>query len=434
MGANLRHKEEPHTLVAILIMLWSHFQLYYMWYAAEKHQGHLWMPAGQELDNFATTFIERCSPTPRVVLCYGVYFIGQLLLAQFVPGFEMEGVPIEKLKGKRLPYLCNGYQCFYIALFSVLGCHAAGIWTLDELVTDFGRYLTVAVIWGNLTAVFWYLYGVATGGLGHNSGSPLYDMFMGRVLFPRIGRVDIKMVAEVRWSWLTLLLLTLSRAHEQYHEYGHVSNEMYFMLFAHWLYANACAKGEHFIVSTYDMHTEAYGWMLNFWNIAGVPFVYCFSSVYLSLRPPMDNAITWVYFALYCGVYWFWDVANYQKNDLRLSRLGDDRARNRKLFPQMPGSNLANPKMLQTPQGALLIDGLQLYGRKIHYTMDILKAFFWGAVTGFTGFLPFFYFVFFVGMIVHRYSRDDDRCSKKYGKHWEEYKRIIPYVFIPYVY
>ena len=53
------------------------------------------------------------------------------------------------------------------------------------------------------------------------------------------------------------------------------------MVLAHWLYANACAKGEHFIPYTWDITTERFGWMLCFWNFAGVPFLYCFQSLYI---------------------------------------------------------------------------------------------------------------------------------------------------------
>ena len=45
------------------------------------------------------------------------------------------------------------------------------------------------------------------------------------------------------------------------------------MMLAHWLYSNATVKGEHYIVGTWDMFHEKYGFMLNFWNIAGVPFM-----------------------------------------------------------------------------------------------------------------------------------------------------------------
>jgi hypothetical protein len=63
-------------------------------------------------------------------------------------------------------------------------------------------------------------------------------------------------VAEARWSWLTLALLTLSAAMKEYTTYGSVSLNMAILVFAHWLYSNATAKGEHCIPATWDMFHE----------------------------------------------------------------------------------------------------------------------------------------------------------------------------------
>ena len=103
----------------------------------------------------------------------------------------------------------------------------------------------------------------------YRTGIIIYDFFMGTVLYPRIGEVDIKMIAECRWSWLTLMILTMSCAMKQYENLGYVSREMGVMLVAHWLYSNATVKGEHYIPCTWDMFHEKFGWMLNFWNITG---------------------------------------------------------------------------------------------------------------------------------------------------------------------
>ena len=81
------------------------------------------------------------------------------------------------------------------------------------------------------------------------------------------------MVAEARWSWLTLAVITMSCCFKQFETTGTLSPSMATMMLAHWLYSNATVKGEHYIVGTWDMFHEKYGFMLNFWNIAGVPFM-----------------------------------------------------------------------------------------------------------------------------------------------------------------
>lgn len=76
----------------------------------------------------------------------------------------------------------------------------------------------------------------------------------------------------------------------------------------------------------------------------------------------------------------------------------------------------------------ILIDG---YARKIHYTADMFFALSWALITGFNSPLPWFYPIFFAVMISHRAYRDIKKCEAKYGEAWQEYKRQVPYLFIP---
>jgi delta24(24(1))-sterol reductase len=105
---------------------------------------------------------------------------------------------------------------------------------------------------------------------------------------------------------------------------------------------------------------------------------------------------------------------------------------NRKAFPVLPWSKLSEPmKVLKTPYGTLLVDGWYRYARKMHYTSDIVMALCWGLYCGLSSFLPFYYCCFFTVMIVHRWRRDEEKCRKKYKEYWDEYKKMVPYVFLP---
>ncbi|KAG7127044.1 hypothetical protein HYQ44_020149 [Verticillium longisporum] len=54
----------------------------------------------------------------------------------------------------------------------------------------------------------------------------------------------------VRIPWFIIFGLSCGAAARQYERYGYVSGEVLFLVVAHYLYANACAKGEQLIISS----------------------------------------------------------------------------------------------------------------------------------------------------------------------------------------
>lgn len=177
------------------------------------------------------------------------------------------------------------------------------------------------------------------------TGNVIYDFFMGASLNPRLlgGRIDIKMWAETRVSWTLLFLVTCSAAAEQHAQTGRVSAPMAAMVLAHFLYGNACTKGEECIPTTWDIFQENFGWMLCFWNLAGVPFLYATQSVYILRADPQHSPLYMAaVFALLLASYFLWDTANSQKNRFRMQRNGTDITR--VAPPQLPWGTLADPE------------------------------------------------------------------------------------------
>ena len=48
--------------------------------------------------------------------------------------------------------------------------------------------------------------------------------------------------------------------------------------------------------------------------------------------------------------------------------------------------------------------------------------------------VTYFYIVYFAILLIHREMRDEEKCMRKYGKDWEEYKKKVPWRLIPYIY
>eukprot|EP01012_Entosiphon_sulcatum_P025037 TRINITY_DN3029_c0_g1_i1.p1 TRINITY_DN3029_c0_g1~~TRINITY_DN3029_c0_g1_i1.p1 ORF type:complete len:481 (+),score=102.93 TRINITY_DN3029_c0_g1_i1:27-1445(+) len=425
---------------ALLIMIFSPVIMYYTWICIEFYGGTLAHPDGF-LDVFPWVgrmwghFLDRASPTWYATKVYLLYVLFQYVAAYVLPGPVVKGLPVPSLGNVQLEYLCNGVTAWYATVVAAVVLHFSGVFRIQSIVDNFGPLMTVAIIFGNFVTLVTYFSAIVLKKQHRMSGNFFYDIFMGAWLNPRLGKIDLKLWAEIRVPWTILFWISVSAAAKEYELRGYVGAPLLFMCLAHFLYVNACHKGEECIPTTWDIFYEKWGFMLIYWNLAGVPFTYCHSSLYLLKHGPVEHP-TWFIIFLYVTLllaYYVWDTANSQKNRFRMQLRGTYIPRN--TFPQLPWGTLHNPKYIKTKNGGtLLTDGWWGIARKIHYTADLYMALSWGMICGFNVFLPFFYFCFFLGVLTHRVTRDMERCAKKYGDDWKEYCRRVPYIFIPYVY
>lgn len=433
----------------------------YMFICLALHHGRLRSPL--EVD-FWLEGLPSIRPNTRATIIYMGFTVFQYITAASMPGIKVYGLPVPSLGGKQLEYLCNGVATWYLDLVLVLVLHNTGVFPITAVVDEIGPIMSVAMIWAIIVTIATYVVGVVSGRTHRMSGSLPYDMFMGAVLNPRIGNVDLKMWAEIRIPWKILFFISLSAAVKDHElnvarmiESGmmpqvwsvfggliqmnaiQTSAPLLFMVLAHCLYVNACMKGEECIPTTWDIFYEKFGYMLIFWNLAGVPFSYCYSTLYLLnqnlANEPIQHsgAYTAFLFVLLLAAYYVWDTANSQKNRFRMQQRGTYVERN--TFPQLPWGTIKNPTFIKTKHGnKLLTGGWWGWARKIHYTADLVMALSWGLITGFDSYIPYFYVTFFVVVLVHRVTRDHIHCKEKYGADFDEYCRQVPYVFIPFIF
>lgn len=362
----------------------------------------------------------------------------QLAFAWVMPGMAQNGLPVPSLDYEVLPYKCNALSSWYLTLVTAAVLHKTGIYRLPWIIENFGGLMTVAIATSFTVSATIDILGRTMNYGGKPirlSGVAIYDHFMGITLNPRLGPVDLKMFAEVRVPWVLLFLLALSGAVKQYEDLGYVTYGMFHMLLATGLYMNACAKGEHMIPQTWDMFHEKFGWMLIFWNMAGVPFTYCYPVIYMIRADPETYHFSWFGKAamlttlLVC--YYIFDTAMSQKSAFKMGEEYVDRG----AFPNLPGRVVENPTFIQTKHGnKLLTSGWWAYLRKPNYTADWIQSCTWGLSAGLNTPITLFYPIFFLAVLTHRCGRDFEKCERKYGEDWEEYCRVVKWRFIPYVY
>lgn len=179
-------------------------------------------PPKQSLLSEANT-VQDAAPNAWSVSFYMGLTAFQLALAFIMPGYKQEGLPVPSLDYKPLTYNCNALACWYATLLTSIVVHTTGILRLTGIIDNFGPLMTVSILWGFGFSILTYFTAIAQGTAIRMSGNFMYDFWMGAVLNPRVGNVDLKMFGEVRVPWVLLFYICVAGACKQYEEYGYLS-------------------------------------------------------------------------------------------------------------------------------------------------------------------------------------------------------------------
>ena len=231
--------------------------MYYMWVGATFYDGHFPLPANGEnsrqfLRHLAHLIYEGAYPSLKAWTIYWSFFVFEMVCYLYLPGVTTKGKPLPHKGGERLTYYCSGVWSFYVSIATLGILHYTGLFKLYTLIDEFGPIMSVAIISGYVMSIIAYFSAIYRGAEHRMTGYPIYDFFMGAELNPRIfGLLDFKMFFEVRIPWYMLFFISCGAAARQYEQFGWVSGEVAFLVMAHYLYANACSKGEECIVTTW---------------------------------------------------------------------------------------------------------------------------------------------------------------------------------------
>jgi 7-dehydrocholesterol reductase len=165
------------------------------------------------------------------------------------------------------------------------------------------------------------------------------------------------------------------------------------------------------------------------WGVCGwLPIVYTIAGLYLVAHPmhmsvPIGVLVTGV------GLLAIW--INYAADEQRRKvRASDGEAEVWGRKPELIHATYT-PADGQPRQNILLVSGWWGVARHFHYLPELTLATAWTIPVAFGRALPWFYPVFLTILLVHRSLRDDDRCARKYGAAWEEYRRRVPWRILP---
>jgi protein-S-isoprenylcysteine O-methyltransferase Ste14 len=300
-----------------------------------------------------------------------------------------------------------------------------GVLDLTWLADNFLPLTTAAIVFSSALAVAVYAASFKPGRLlaaGGNSGVACYDFWMGRELNPRAWGVDVKEFCELYPGMIGWGLLNLAFAYKQWVTLGRLTNSMVFVNVVELWYIMDGLYNEKSILTTMDITTDGFGFMLSFGDLAWVPFTFSTQARFLADHPQQQLSTLGLVAVMAVQLlgYTLFRGANGQKDAFRRD-------------PKHP--SVAKLKSMPTQRGTrLLISGYWGAARHINYLGDWIMGLAWCLPCGFSSIVPYFYSIYFASLLIHRERRDEAACRLKYGADWDKYCSLVPWRIVPYVY
>ncbi|KAK1775194.1 ergosterol biosynthesis ERG4/ERG24 [Copromyces sp. CBS 386.78] len=396
------------------------------------------------------------------------YHALSLVQYRILPGHHVEGTELST--GGRLKYKLNAFNSAMCTLaILAAGTIAQGaefpVWTF--ISDNFAQIISANILFASALAIFVYVRSfdvkpgnkdmreLAAGGV---TGSLIYDFYIGRELNPRItlpliGEVDIKEFMEMRPGLLGWIILNCAFIAKQYRQFGYVTDSILFITAIQAFYVFDGIYMEPAVLTTMDITTDGFGFMLSFGDVVWVPFMYSTQTRYLATHPQQLGAFGLIAVGTVLAAgYSIFRLSNSQKNNFRRN-------------PEDP--SVKHLKYLQTKTGSRLItSGWWGIARHINYLGDWLQSWPYSLPTGIAGYqilsagsgapgaitmldgrevvqgeargwgivFTYFYILYFAILLIHRDLRDDEKCSNKYGEDWEKYKKLVRWRIVPGIY
>lgn len=354
----------------------------------------------------------------------------QLTIMRLLPGNTFYG-PITP-KGNVPVYKANGVLAFWTTLIVFCLSTFYFKWFSASLIYDeFGNILGALNISSLSICFLLYLKGrfaPSTNDCGI-SGNFLFDYYWGTELYPRLLGWDVKMFIICRFGMMSWGLILISYAAKQSELYG-LSNSMLVSVALQLIYLAKFYVWETGYLRSLDIMHDRAGFYTLWGCLVWVPCIYTSPSMYLVLHPiDLGTSVALAIFALGTLSIFINYFADRQRQQVR--------ATNGKctVWGKPPVMTMATytTERGEVKQNILLASGWWGIARHFHYVPEIAGAFFWSVPALFTNFSPYFYVCFLAILLFDRAYRDDKRCATKYGEHWLDYCKLVPYKIVPFV-
>ncbi|CAI0469472.1 unnamed protein product [Linum tenue] len=358
-------------------------------------------------------------PTWNSVAVLGVYFGYLAIAGSILPGKVVSGVTLQD--GSRLHYRCNGLLSLLL-LVGLLGVGAQMEIVSATVISERGlELLSATFIFSVVVTMMLYVAGRLSKDKGsslrpHVTGNLIEDWWFGIQLNPQFFSIDLKFffVRAGMMGWLFINLSVLAKSIQN----GTLNQSMILYQSFCILYILDYFFYEEYMTSTWDIIAERLGFMLVFGDLVWIPFTFSIQGWWL-LRNNVELTTAAVIancFVFLLG-YMVFRGANKQKHDFKKD-------------PKAPIWGKA-PRVIG---GKLLASGYWGIARHCNYLGDLMLALSFSLPCGISSPVPYFYPIYLLILLIWRERRDEARCAEKYREVWAEYRRLVPWRILPYLY
>jgi len=386
---------------------------------------------GEFKSDGVVTVLLKDAFNPYAIKVLAVYMVAQLLLMRFMPGEVYKG-PVSPNNNRPI-YTDNCFAC-YVASFVLYGLGVYYELFDGGVAFDlFPQLISSMNVFALVFCGVLYLKGILAPSSTDcgTTGNPVFDYYWGTELYPRIFGWDVKVFTNCRYGMTGWALICTSFAYAQYARSG-LCNAISISTALQVIYLAKFHIWERGYMYTIDIMHDRAGYYICWGCLVWVPSFYTIHTAFLVLHPynfsPPIAALLFVLGLL--SIYLNYDVD-----------------RQRQQFRRQNGKMKINGKMAEylvaeyetvdgkTHSSMLLTSGWWGTCRKVNYFFELCAAFLWSITFANPYYLiPYFYFTFLLILLLDRAWRDDARCRAKYGKKWDEYCKLVPYMLIPGVY
>lgn len=371
------------------------------------------------LFHFVPFFLDYSNFTFQHLLIVLSYLLFQCQLSKYVPHSKTVTIHYENFKTVMIKY--NGPACTAITFMLFLVLNYFKIIDRLYIIRHFKQLIYAKIIIALILTVLIYLKTIKSS---NNNKSVIYNLFWGNEHFPFLNGVNLKIVNNCRFGMTLWLIYITGFVIGHYEIYGTMTKSLLVNYFLTILYLYKFFIWEDGYYNTLDIIMDKLGYWLVYGCMVYIPCIYTFATYYFAIHK--TDPLSFLQYVIILIVGSLSICYNYA-TDL-----------DKYYFKQTDGVFINNHEQaifLTNDKGQkLLINGWWGWVRKPNYTFELILAFCFCCCHGLTSILPYTYFIILFGILICRIYIDEERCKNKYGQLFEDYKTIVRYKLIPYIY